>query len=92
MSQTNQKDLLIKIFAVAGTILVWTPIVFTIVTAIIGTISDHRLRFDYLMPAELFPFALAGSLLLFWAALRAHSKQKLIGWGLGAALFFLIGG
>ena len=92
MSQTGQKNPLTRILAVAGTILVWAPIVFTVVTAVIGTISDHRLRFDYLMPAELFPVALAGSLLLLWSALRVRSMQKLIGWGLGAAIFFLISG
>ena len=70
--------------------MVWTPLVFTILTAIIGTISDHMLRFDYLMPAELFPVALAGSLLLLWSALRARSKIKIISWGLAAAVFFLI--
>jgi len=92
MIQTVQRNLLTRILAVTGTILVWTPIVFTLVTAIIGTISDHRLRFDYLMPAELFPLALAGSLLLLWSALRTHSKQKKIGGGLSAAIFFLISG
>ena len=92
MIQTVQRNVLTRILAVTGTILVWTPIVFTLVTAMIGTISDHRLRFDYLMPAELFPLALVGSLLLLWSALRAHSKRKLIGWGLFVAIFFLISG
>ena len=92
MIQTVQRNVLTRILAVTGTMLVWTPIVFTLVTAIIGTISDHRLRFDYLMPAELFPLVLVGSLLLLWSALRAHSKRKLIGWGLFAAIFFLISG
>jgi len=92
MSQTLKKNLLTKILAVTGTILIWTPIVLTIVTAIIGTISDHRLRFDYLMSAELFPVALAGCLLLIWSALRARSKLKIIAWGLTAAIFFLISG
>jgi len=92
MIQTVQRNVLTRILAVTGTILVWTPVVFTLVTAIIGTISDHRLRFDYLMPAELFPLALVGSLLLLWSALRANSKRKLIGWGLFATIFFLISG
>ena len=49
-------------------------------------------RFDYLMPAELFPVAFVGALLLLWAALRARSHQQLIGWGLGGAVVFLGGG
>jgi len=49
-------------------------------------------RFDYLMPAELFPIAFVGALLLLWAARRARSHQKLIGWGFGSAIAFLGGG
>jgi len=65
---------------------------FTVIISVIGTISARTLRFDYLMPAELFPVVLAGTLLLLWAALRAHSHQKLIGWGLVATVVFLVGG
>ncbi len=90
LSQNNNKMLLTKILAVTGTILVWAPILLTVLTAIVGTIADRKLRLDYLMPAELFPVAFIGALLLLWAAFRAHTKQKLIGWGLGAAIFFLI--
>jgi hypothetical protein len=43
------------------------------------------------MPAELFPSALIGGVLLFWAALRAQWRRKLIGWGLGSAVFLLVG-
>jgi hypothetical protein len=44
------------------------------------------------MPAELFPFAFPGGGLLLWAALRAHSRQIIIGWGLGIAVILLVGG
>jgi len=39
---------------------------------------------------SLFPIALGGGLLLFWAAIRARSHRAVIGWGLGIAfgLFF----
>jgi hypothetical protein len=49
-------------------------------------------RFDFLMPAELFPIALVGALLLLWAAQRARSQRKLIGWGLVSMTAFLFGG
>jgi peptidoglycan/LPS O-acetylase OafA/YrhL len=49
-------------------------------------------RFDYLMPAELFPATLVGGGLLIWAALRARSRRRLIGWGLGIAVGLLVGG
>ena len=88
----EQKDVFTKVLAVAGTVLVWIPIPFTIITAVIGTIRDRVLRFDFLMPAELFPVALVGALLLLWAAQRARSQRKLIRWGLVAMVVFLFGG
>ena len=44
------------------------------------------------MPAELFPVALVGGGLLIWAALRARSRRRIIGWGLGVAVGSLVGG
>ncbi|NTU89104.1 MAG: hypothetical protein HGA54_04235, partial [Actinobacteria bacterium] len=46
---------------------------------------------DYLMPAELFPAALIGGILLLWACIRANSHKKMIFWGLAVLLiaFFL---
>jgi len=88
----NRKDILTRVLASAGTALVWFPILAPIILSIFVIFTDHRFRFDYLMPAELFPFALAGGGLLLWAALRAHSRRGLIGWGLGIAAGFLVGG
>ncbi|HOJ11485.1 MAG TPA: hypothetical protein PK733_12960 [Clostridiales bacterium] len=88
----KKKDIFTKVLAIAGTVLVWLPILFTILTSVIGTISAHIFRFDYLMPAELFPIALIGALLLIWAAKRAHLHWKLITWSLGAMVTFLVGG
>ena len=88
----NRKDVLTRLLAVVGTVLVWTPILFAVLTSVAGTISRRMFRFDYLMPAELFPIAFVGALLLLWAALRARSHQRLIGWGFGGAVAFLGGG
>ena len=88
----GDKGVLTKILAVAGTVLVWLPILFTVLTGIMGTIASRVLRFDYLMPAELFPVALVGGASLLWAAYRARSQARPIGWGLVAALAFLFGG
>ena len=49
-------------------------------------------RFDYLMPAELFPVALAGGCLLLWAALRARARRGLIGGSLGGAVILPVAG
>jgi len=43
------------------------------------------------MPAELFPAALAGGLLLLWAAIRMRARRRLIAWGLGLAVVLLFG-
>ena len=90
MSHTNNNNFLTKILAIAGTMLVWIPVVFTVAIAIIGTISDKIIRFDYLMPAELCPFAIGGALLLLWASVRVRLKQKIFGSGLGSTIFLLI--
>jgi hypothetical protein len=88
----KKKIVLTRILACAGTALVWFPILAPILLSVIVTITDHKFLFDYLMPAELFPYALAGGVLLLWAALWAHSRQKLIGWALVIAAGMLVGG
>lgn len=81
-----------KILAILGTMLVWLPILAPLVLAIAAYLSIQRFLFDYLMPAELFPAVLVGGSLLLWAALRAKSHFKLIGWGLGIATGVLVVG
>ena len=88
----DRRGVLTRLLAIVGAVLVWIPILFTVLTSIVGTISSRVFRFDYLMPAELFPVAFVGALLLLWAAMRARSHQQLIGWGLGGAVVFLGGG
>lgn len=80
--------MLTKILAVVGTVLVWFPILATVTIAVVGSIGDRVLRFDYLMPAELFPVAFAGGVLLLWV----RARRRLIGWGLGIAVGLLVGG
>ena len=88
----TDKTLLTKILALAGTALAWFPILAPVLLTVAFLISTGSLRFDFLMSAELFLFALAGGGLLVWAAWRAHAHLKLITWGLGGAAFFLVGG
>ncbi len=87
----EKKSVLTKILAIAGTALAWFPILAPVLLSVVSTIEERIFRFDYLMPAELFLFALAGGGLLIWASLRAHSHWKLIGWGLGIATGLLVG-
>ena len=88
----KKKNVLTQILAIAGAALVWFPILAPILLTVIALITNHLFQFDYLMPAELFPFALVGGGLLLWAALRAHARLSLISWGLGIAAGMLVGG
>ena len=80
-----------KILAIGGVVLVWLPLLAPILFSLARLLEGGMFRFDYLMPAELFPFALAGDALLVWAALRARARVKLIAWGLGGAIVLLGG-
>ena len=88
----ENKGVLTKILAVAGTVLVWFPILAPILLTTILFIQRQIFRFDYLMPAELGQFAFGGGVILLVAAIRAHSRAKLIGWGLGIAFVMVVGG
>jgi hypothetical protein len=81
-----------KILAILGTALVWFPILATVFFTIAGSLAGRVLRFDYLMPAELFPAAVLGGALLIWAAIRARAQRGLIAGGLVAAFVLLFGG
>lgn len=88
----ENKGTLTKILAIAGTVLVWMPILAPILFSLILFIQRQLFRFDYLMPAELGLFAFGGGILLLVAAIRTHSHIKLIGWGLGIAFITVVGG
>lgn len=88
----NRKAFFTKLIAVIGTVLVWLPLLAPLLLSLGLWLKERIFRFDYLMPAELFVFVLAGGLLLLWAAWRAHSRLKPIAWGLGVAAGMLVGG
>ena len=88
----EKKDGLTKILAIFGTVLIWFPVLAPFLASMGLFVRSGMVRFDYLMPAELFLSALLGGVILLWAAVRAHSRQKLIGWGLTLAAVLLFGG
>jgi hypothetical protein len=88
----GNRDTLTKILTIAGTALVWFPLLMPVMLSMALFISERVFRFDYLIPAELFPVALIGGCLLVWAALRARMWRRLIGWGLGIAVTMLLAG
>jgi len=86
---SKQRSALAKIFAVSGTLLLLAPILFMLVTAIVGSIAGKALRFDYLMLAELFPIVALGLVLLVLASITSRILAKWIGWSSAAALILL---
>lgn len=82
----KKKDVLTKILTIIGTVMVWVPLLAPVFFSVIFFVRTRMLRFDYLMPAELFPLALIGGGLLLWAAWRSRLHKKLIGWGFGTAV------
>ena len=87
----KQKAALTKVFAVSGALVLWAPILFMFVTAIVGSIAGKALLFDYLMLAELFPIVALGLILLILASLLSRTFRKWFGWGSVAALLALAG-
>lgn len=87
----KQKAALTKVFAVSGTVVLWAPILFMFVTAIVGSIVGRAFLFDYLMLAELFPIVALGLMLLVLASLLSRTFRKWFGWGSVAALLTLTG-
>ena len=87
----EKKDSLTKVLAILGTVLVWLPLLAPLFFSLRFIGSGH-FNFDYLLPAEFFPVALAGGIQLAWAALRAHSRRRPILWGLGVAVVLLFVG
>ncbi len=85
-------SVLTKILAVAGTVVVWLPIVAPFFFALALLFRRGRFLLDYLMPAELAGVAFVGGALLTWATIRAHSRRALIGWSLGIAVVVLLAG
>jgi hypothetical protein len=88
----KQKSVLAKIFAIAGTALLWAPVLFMFVTAVVGSIMSKKILFDYLTLAELFPLVAIGMVLLIVAGLISRAYAKWFGWGSAAALAALAAG
>jgi hypothetical protein len=91
-AEMRKKDALTKILAIAGTTLVWLPVVAMVFITAAVLVRHGGFHFDYLIPAELFPVFFGGGLLLLWGFIRAKRYRMWIGVGLGAALVFLVAG
>lgn len=87
----NEKRVFTKVLAIAGAVLVWFPLLAPVLLTLMFLLQTGEFRFDFLMPAELFLFALAGGVLLVWTAVREQLSYKLIVWALVAAVVLLVG-
>jgi hypothetical protein len=86
------KAVLTKILAILGSALIGLIMLAPVVIAVIRFIQMGRLHLDYLLPAELFPGILAGSLLLVVVAFWTRLRRKIIGWGLVASVILPVAG
>lgn len=87
-----RRDGLTRALAVTGTVLCWLPVVITVLLSVGVSLERRVPLLDYLMPAELFPLALLGGLLLTGAAARARSRLRPIVVSLVLAVLLLVGG
>lgn len=87
----EKKKIFSIVLGIAGTVLVWLPIIFMIVTGIAGSISAHQIRVDYMLPAELGFLVIVGAATLLWAAIRERSYIKPIAITAGLALLMIVG-
>jgi len=87
----ESKNVLFKILAITGTVLVWFPILAPLLLGVAALFTRHRFLLDYLMPAELAMLVLVGGVLLLLAALWSRMRRKLIGWSLVSAAVLLVG-
>ena len=87
----KKSSMLVKICAVLGTVLVAVPILFMIVTAVVGSVMRGQLMMDYLMPAELFMAVFPGAILLLAAAIASRRNIRTIAWGFGIAAVSFVG-
>jgi len=81
----GKNDTLSKILAVAGTALVWFPILAPLALGFVSLGMDGIYRLDYLMPAELGVLVFLGGATLIWAAVRSGYRRGILFWGLGLA-------
>ena len=82
----GKRDVLVKILAVAGTVLTALPLLLPLIFGVLNVLSGGRFLVDFLMPSELFLVVLAGGVLLGWDEVRAHRRITWMTWSLSVAV------
>jgi hypothetical protein len=88
----ERRGVLTKIMAIAGTVLVLLPVAAPVVFAVMSVFQRRPFRFDWFIPAELFPVVLVGGALLLASVLLADARRKPVIWSLAAAVVLLVCG
>lgn len=88
----EKRDNLTKFLVVLGTVLLVFTVLAPTVLAFVALFSSGRFLFDFLFPAEVFPFVLIGSALLIGAAIRARCYRRLMIWSVAIGMILLFGG
>jgi len=86
----HRRKVLTRILAIVGTVLVLLPVIAPFLLAGLHVASRGEFFLDYLMPAELFPVALVGGLLLLGAAMLARAYRAAVGLSLLVAVGSLV--
>ncbi len=82
----RQTSALAKVFAISGAALLCGSVLFTLASALVGSIQNGALLFDTLMLVQLFPLVALGLAMLVLASLLTRIFRKWFGWGAVAAL------
>ncbi len=89
----GNRDWFTRILAIFGMILLWLPLLAPVFFSLLSYIQHpYFIRFDYLMPLELFPVTLAGGALLIIAAVLARTYRRLICGSVGVIVGMLLTG
>jgi hypothetical protein len=79
-----------RILAPAGTVFSWLPLLAPLGFGLGSLATGGGFRLDWLMPAELFPLALFGGILLLIGAVVGNLRKALIAWSITIAVVFLL--
>ncbi len=80
-----------KSLALVGTLLATLPLAAPVAFTAMRLAGGGSFAFDYLMPAELFPLAIAGGLMILAAGLLSKRRRWLAIASLAAAVAFFLG-
>lgn len=91
MEKTEKRAKLSRVLAIAGSVFVLLPVAAPFIFLVPSLGREGGPVFDFLLPGELFPLALVGGLLIFWASRREKLRVKLITLSFAGSLVALVG-